>query len=229
MRKFLLFIIVVVLLASMTVTVNAAPPPDGPPGLERAIQVKDRHADVLLKTPGVAGVGVGLNDEGKPAVIIFTKTSGVKGLPTFLDDVPAVVRVSGEFVSLARPGKGKNNPPTVIITSPVNGATYSHGQLIHFEGTASDKENGNLTGSLRWSSDKQGPIGTGGSFDRSLNDGTHIITASVTDSGGKTGSASVTIKVGTTEPTPHDRWPRPVPIGSLLDTQLSLPVLLELE
>jgi hypothetical protein len=40
------------------------------------------------------------------------------------------------------------------------------------------------------------PIGTGASFDTSLEDGTHTITAAVTDSGGLTGSTSIEITVG---------------------------------
>jgi hypothetical protein len=57
-------------------------------------------------------------------------------------------------------------------------------------------EDGNLTSSLVWTSNLAGQIGIGGSFSAVLSDGTHTITASVTDSGGLTGSDSVTITVG---------------------------------
>jgi hypothetical protein len=91
-----------------------------------------------------------------------------------------------------------NKPPTVSITSPMDGSIFNSGETILFEGTASDPEDGDLTGDLVWISSINGQIGTGGSFSTTiLNDGTHTITANVTDSGSETGSASIGITVGT--------------------------------
>ncbi len=89
-----------------------------------------------------------------------------------------------------------NDAPAVSITSPADGSTFDSGASILFEGTVSDTEDGDLTASLAWTSDLIGPIGAGGSFSTTLSDGTHTITASVTDSGGKTGSASISLTVG---------------------------------
>ena len=47
-----------------------------------------------------------------------------------------------------------------------------------------------------WSSDIDGPLSSGGSFSRTLNDGEHTITASVADSGSLTTSNALTIMVG---------------------------------
>jgi hypothetical protein len=81
----------------------------------------------------------------------------------------------------------------VSITAPTE-TSSEEGTLISFAATASDTEDGDLTASLSWTSDLDGPIGTGGSFTTSsLSVGIHSITASVTDSGGLT--ASDTIKV----------------------------------
>jgi serine protease len=93
-------------------------------------------------------------------------------------------------------GGGTNNPPSVSITSPSNGASFASGTSISFSGSASDTEDGNLTSSLVWVSSLDGQIGTGGSFSAVLSDGTHTITASVTDSGGSSASDSVSITVG---------------------------------
>jgi len=80
-----------------------------------------------------------------------------------------------------------------------------------------DKQDGDLTSELQWTSSIDGPIGTGGSLETTLNDGEHTIPAMVGDSGGNSGSASVQITVGDggviEEPATTDRWPRPVPIG----------------
>jgi len=89
-----------------------------------------------------------------------------------------------------------NDTPIVSITSPADGSTFASGATILFAGSASDTEDGDLTASLAWTSDIDGPIGTGGSFSTTLSDGNHTITASATDSGGKTGSVSISITVG---------------------------------
>jgi subtilisin family serine protease len=96
------------------------------------------------------------------------------------------------------PGSGgvTNNPPTVAITSPANGTTFASGTSISFTGSASDTENGDLTARLAWTSSSDGSIGTDSPFSKVLSDGTHTITAEVTDSGGLSSSDSVTITVG---------------------------------
>jgi serine protease len=92
-------------------------------------------------------------------------------------------------------GSGGNTAPTVTISSPANNATFDSGTSISFSGSASDVEDGNLTASLVWISNLDGEIGTGGSFSAELSNGTHTITASVTDSGGLAGSGSITVVV----------------------------------
>jgi subtilisin len=92
-------------------------------------------------------------------------------------------------------GGGGNTAPSVTISSPANNASFSSGTSINFSGSASDTEDGSLTASLAWTSSLDGPIGSGGSFSAVLSDGTHTITAAVTDSGGLTGSASITVVV----------------------------------
>jgi len=93
-------------------------------------------------------------------------------------------------------GGDSNDAPVVSIISPTDGSTFQFEATILFEGTASDTEDGDLTASLVWTSSTDGEIGTGGSFSTTLSDGDHIIEASVTDSGGKTGSDSIGITVG---------------------------------
>ncbi len=103
--------------------------------------------------------------------------------------------VTGYNAALIPAGGTVDNPPTVSITGPANGATFSSGSSISFSGTATDAEDGDLSANLSWTSDLDGPIGSGADFSATLNDGTHTITASVTDSGGNTSSDSVTVTV----------------------------------
>jgi subtilisin len=89
-----------------------------------------------------------------------------------------------------------NQAPTVSISNPADGASFDSGTTILFEGTASDPEEGDLSDSLVWTSSLQGQIGGGRSSSLILEDGNHVITASVTDSGGSTSSDSVSVMVG---------------------------------
>jgi len=95
-----------------------------------------------------------------------------------------------------------NTAPTVTITSPVNGAEFEAGATIEFAGSASDPEDGDLTARIAWTSDLDGPIGTGGTFTKLLTDGTHTITATVTDNLGASASTTATVSVGEPAPAP---------------------------
>ncbi|MHC5185473.1 MAG: hypothetical protein ACYSPI_14590, partial [Planctomycetota bacterium] len=89
-----------------------------------------------------------------------------------------------------------NASPKVFISSPVDNATFESGATINFSGTASDTEDGDLTGNIVWTSNIDSSIGIGSSFSTTLGDGIHTIMASVTDSGGQVGSNSITVTVG---------------------------------
>ncbi len=103
--------------------------------------------------------------------------------------------VGGEPVS-PPPSTSGNTAPAVNITEPANGSTFAAGAAITFTGTATDFEDGDLTGSLRWTSSIDGALGNGDSITTStLSVGTHTITASAADSGGLADSATVTVTV----------------------------------
>ena len=90
-----------------------------------------------------------------------------------------------------------NAAPDVAITSPADGSTFTSGQSIDLQGSATDAEDGALTGaSLAWTSDRDGPLGSGETFARDdLSVGDHTITLTATDSDGSDASASVNITV----------------------------------
>ena len=54
-----------------------------------------------------------------------------------------------------------NQPPTVTITAPANGAAFAFGASVAFAGSASDDEDGDISANLSWSSDLDGTIGVG--------------------------------------------------------------------
>ncbi len=214
MRKWFLAALVIALLSTACIA-YAAPPPGGPPGLAKAIAAQVEHNPQLLNTPGVVGTAVGLRGDGVAVVKVFTEKPGVAHLPATLDGVPVVVRVTGKLMALKVTTPSRNTAPVVTISSPTDGEHYDSGASVHFAATADDKEQGDLSAKLVWTSSIAGRIGTGTGFDRVLSDGTHTITASATDAKRKTGKDSVTITVGGSPGLlkTTDFWPRPVPIG----------------
>jgi len=94
-----------------------------------------------------------------------------------------------------------NQPPTVSITAPADGSSFTQGDPVDFAGSASDAEDGDLSAGLNWSSSIDGHIGDGGSFSTSsLSLGTHTVTASVTDSGGAPGSDAISVTIQSSGP-----------------------------
>ena len=149
---------------------------------------------------GDSGSLIVTKGEGQPTGLLFAGSSSI----TIANPIdPVLARFGVTIDDGAGPPPPANDPPSVSIASP-DDSTFVSGAMIDFEGTASDTEDNNttITASLAWSSSVDGSIGTGGSFSTTLVDGNHTITALVTDSGGKTASASVSITVGTPPATP---------------------------
>ena len=88
--------------------------------------------------------------------------------------------------------------PQPVILSPQAGSSSQYGQLISFRGTASDAQDGAITGgNLIWSLDGGAAFATGESA--SLDDlqpGTHIVTLTTYNSRDMVGETSITITVG---------------------------------
>jgi matrixin len=114
----------------------------------------------------------------------------------------------------------KNTAPTVSISAPGNGASFANGATISFAGSASDSQDGNVTSSIAWTSSIDGAIGSGGSFSRVLSAGSHVITASVRDSGGLTGTKQITISVAAASSSSSSSS-GPSPDGTMVPTTAS--------
>jgi hypothetical protein len=88
--------------------------------------------------------------------------------------------------------------PAVKITSPGNGDSFEAGEAITFSCSASDFEDGELSGeAIAWTSSMDGDIGTGSSFEtKSLSPGEHDIIVTAVDSAGGYNTDAITITVG---------------------------------
>ncbi len=87
-------------------------------------------------------------------------------------------------------------PPVVSIVEPADGTTLTEGATLLLLGTATDARDGDVSGTLEWTSSRQGPLGAGAILTvPGLGAGTHVITASAMDHGGHAGTATVSVTV----------------------------------
>ncbi len=100
-----------------------------------------------------------------------------------------------------------NTPPQVTVASPLE-ESADECVCVLCSASATDAEDGDLASIISWHSDVDGDLGPGGSFSTILSEGLHTLTASVTDSGGLSTSADVTLRVTTSEGGPcAQSWP----------------------
>lgn len=96
--------------------------------------------------------------------------------------------------------------PAAAISDPPDGATFERGYPIDLRGGGSDPEAGPLPGSaLAWSSDRDGPLGSGTRITTTLlSPGEHTVTLSARDGRGQIGMATRRLRV--VAPAPPDLW-----------------------
>jgi hypothetical protein len=68
--------------------------------IRAAMAVQNRHLEALMSNPEVVGTGVGIGPDGLPTIKVFTKRSGVPGIPDWLESIPVQVEVTGMVVAL---------------------------------------------------------------------------------------------------------------------------------
>ncbi|MBF0225151.1 MAG: SUMF1/EgtB/PvdO family nonheme iron enzyme [Desulfobacterales bacterium] len=116
--------------------------------------------------------------------------------------------------------KKDNSPPSVSIVSPSIGNSFVEGTTINFIGSATDVEDGILSGnSLIWTSSIDGQIGIGTSFDtNNLSVGTHIIKLIATDKDGEQQNFLIQITI-TSQTNTNNNFPS-VTISSPMDNSI---------
>lgn len=101
--------------AAVVVLAACAEPPSSPavwgPDLRAPLLAQRRHTDALLRIDGVIGTAVGLMPDGRPGVHILLERPDVRGLPTTLDGVPALARVTGRLVAFSDPTQRQRPAP----------------------------------------------------------------------------------------------------------------------
>jgi hypothetical protein len=138
------------------------------------------------------------------SLAIIVSGTGERVAEAYNGDSPKAAKL---HISYDTGGGTANTAPTVAISAPGDGTTITAGDPLSFTASATDNEQGNLTAALAWTSSLDGDLLlSGGNPSLLLSEGTHTITASVTDNGNLTGSDSITVIVlpaggGNTAPT----------------------------
>lgn len=142
----------------------------------------------------------------KPEWYTLASDLTAEELPVSLADLPggdqATVRVlasdgfnTGTATSSNFAVTGK--PPQAEILAPAGEVTIKEGDRIVLRGTAGDMEDGLLApGALSWSSDRDGPLGTGRRLGvDALSPGVHEITLQAQDADGQFGADVIVVEV----------------------------------
>lgn len=88
------------------------------PQVQAVMAVQNRHAPGFMDLPGVVGTATGLTDDGRPAILVFTKTAPGEGMiPDSLEGVPVVTRVTGTIFAM-EPPSGKGKKPSAPSVNP---------------------------------------------------------------------------------------------------------------
>jgi hypothetical protein len=66
--------------------------------VSRAVQIKESHEARLLGIEGVTGVGLGRNESGNDAIIVYLRdASSAAHIPSQIEGLPVLTEVTGEI------------------------------------------------------------------------------------------------------------------------------------
>lgn len=168
--------------------------------------------DVFVSTDGTTYVPLALGVTGTShafAVSLLPKTAKGKVRVVTSDGVNQASADSAGFFSIGA------QAPLLSITEPRDGAVFAPGETVVLEAYGWDPTDGELSpGSLRFSSSKDGNLGTGSPLPVVLSTGNHVLTVTATNAGGVSSTASVAVSVFTPPPTPSATVMAPIVLTS---------------
>ncbi len=87
---------------------------------QAVMAIQNRHTDRLLAISGAVGTATGLTEDGRPAIVVFITTNALAKsaqIPTNIEEVPVIKKVTGMFVALTDPKARQPRPvPTGVST-----------------------------------------------------------------------------------------------------------------
>jgi hypothetical protein len=90
------------------------------PQIQAVMDVQDRHTDILMAEPGIVGTATGLNEHGRPAILVFAKSfelARAAFIPSKIEGVPVVVKITGEIFALKNPTLAGGDGGTFDLTA----------------------------------------------------------------------------------------------------------------
>jgi hypothetical protein len=182
-------------------TVLWAGPITGSGGWEESLADQSDFADGLSEGARLAALNAAF-----PDCFRVVLKSEAQSEAEFLDS-PLAELGGKSWNQLVATWESANRAPRVVMTAPANATTVNAGEAVALAASADDTEEGDLSAEIQWSSSLAGPLGSGASV--TLTDlpvGAQRVTAWSIDSGGRAGSAAVTVTVQGTSPTPRSSW-----------------------
>jgi len=106
-----------------------------------------------------------------------------------------------------------DSAPVLVLDAPADGTSIRGGEAVLLSAQASDAEDGDLAAAVRWSSDRDGDLGAGGTLPVTLSEGTHHVRARVEDADGVATEDTRTLIVAPTAPAVTIVSPAPAAVG----------------
>ncbi len=92
-------------------------PPEAPQTLPQAIEIQERHTEVLLAIEGVVGTAVGFSANDAPEIRVYTMEPGIEGLPELLEGYPVVIKPTGMLMALSDPTAKQPRPVPIGVST----------------------------------------------------------------------------------------------------------------
>ena len=117
----MLWLAALVAAAFVSSSMGQGPPAGSPPGLDKAIAAKQKHAQRILDKPGVVGIGVGLNPAGTAVIEIYKDKDDVPDLPDSLDGVAVESVTTGVIAPRSLPTDRFPHPVPIGVSGGLSG------------------------------------------------------------------------------------------------------------
>jgi hypothetical protein len=135
------------------------------------------------------------NVEIRNALTATAQDLGTAGRDIYFGYGLVQARTALEYLGYGGTTPPVNTAPTLTVSSPATGSSFAEGETITFTASATDTEDGNLSGTIVWKLNGV-TLYTGASFTKAdLPVGTHTLDVSVTDSGNLTTTKQVTVTI----------------------------------
>ena len=91
--------------------------PGDPQTLPQAIEIQERHTEVLMAIEGVVGTAVGFSVNDVPEIRVYTIDAGIEGLPELLEGYPVVIKPTGMLMALSDPTAKQPRPVPIGVST----------------------------------------------------------------------------------------------------------------